>query len=377
MLKLYDLEPFLLARCFLDMNSTRTLNNILAMGSTSKTYYLVMNSDQFLKALDPDHPYEVKGKTIKEKFWSLRNCYVLKTEVFPGIIPPFEAFVNQDCVEIVSFQNGIQSFKLNEKRDECVLVESNAMDVEVPSQDQKRHVACGDGYLAINSGLDSKIHIFTSVGKRILATFEIENEIVRLDIKESKLYSYGREQANVFDLESLSKLDSIPMAPSICIGEKYTLHSRDPLQGDVYALKLDGSTIPFTFLPRIGGIDYRYLFSNEDHFIEVLVKCNTFEVSRIKDGVKTGIDAYVPEAYESDIYFHKERIIVLDNEKDFTRFFSYDTRSRTQSELLSLPFQRCYSSTLISTAQKIYYLRLILQDKELKFHLTTLQFGKI
>lgn len=393
MISLYNYEPALLARCLLGTTSIKTLNNALALCCTSKGYYTQIKTAAFFKGLvwvlDPYHPFLILNKTIdpnrsfKQNFWEMRNCSLVKTEIFTGMAF-YKAFANNEGVGVVSFNDGIQISELKENGKYHTLVASNAMDVELNSENR---VAFSDDYIAVSSGKDSKIYVFTAAEKALVVMYEIEEEVLDLKIAGDILYIKKSPWQFPEWIVCELKMHNAITAPNHffirCIGKDYLLY--DVSSGRVYAKDLDLSFDQSLEFKPSGDFGQCYFFPQDDHFIEVFNNCRVFDITKLsieeEQVQKTPISTKIQfQKYTDkdlkDVYFHQDRLIVTHDVKKSTSVSGYDTESGLEFELPSVPAD-VYKLDILCTAEKMYYLMLKQNKEKLELHLTTLNFGKI
>lgn len=384
MIDLYNFEPTLFARCLLDAASITTLNNALAIGATTKTCYMIINSNPFFRGLvyemDPNHPYfsskqEKEAGLLKHRFLALRDYFSWKTECISKV-PCGDPWVFEEGLELISYNNGIQSHPLK--------VNSTALDSRASTQ-----------YFAVTDG--SKVHVYTADRKECLISYEYEGEICQSTIHDHYLSVITRDVHSVcylvtYDLECLQEESFSIVLPGeyttpVCFGKDYLIYVESGAQDIAYAIPLFSEG---DWTQDVETEGFLYFFSSADHFIEVLFEGVYLGISQvcIENGhfVKTPMtkNFVIPRVSGSSIgavHFHNNRLFFSHEVPSLhTRLFSYDIELEKLKELTTVP--ECDEDTLmfpcfISAAEKVYYLTMKLESDEVTSQLTTLKFGKI
>lgn len=433
-------EPKLIAKCLVSDDVKAAFRGALALCCTSKVYQYIISSDpffrDFVELIDPQHPLfilmkESQGKTTQEasegegtsfrhKYFDLRNTFLQKNETFPGAIFA-EALASEDGVEVISFYDGIVSFKLKENSPfQSIKIPE---EMRIPPRQVYRESPCAarsEKFLAINLRCDSAIYIYTPGGENCLAKYEVEGEICQLTI-ESDLLCVVEQQPDgsrnlvAFNLDAPQQQDPVTIAlpkneklwpppRPICFGEEHLIYTQSLAEGNqVYALPLsclstaiDGSTLPW--IEGTSTDECRYMLPKGDHFIEVAFnECYICDISRVtitqegflKTEIAKGIVIASDEkTLRADVCFHNDRVFfAYDNLFGGTKIFSYDLESGRVAELMSSSqtASNCpFKPRFLKTATNIYYIIMGLGGHTpgtntcpIQGHLMTLTYGKI
>lgn len=409
--ELINVQPELVVKSILGSNSKEAIKNALLLSTTSKLFHKIINSHPFFEAfvtlmgsdyLLPQLNSMEGSNCFKLKYFDLRNLYLKNNETFPGTVFG-DAFVDEQGVEVVSFFNGIYSFKLieNLKFNPIVIPENMRVEPRVQWRTSP-FVARSRDYLAINDRSDSCVYIFKPDGKECLAKFEVAGELSQIAIVGNYLCTVSLgDTLNVFNLERPEEepfkltLPGNDQYPSICFGKEYFIYSETYLEENkLFALPLSclqkskSKELPWLLLTSDKGT--QYLFPLENDFIEVTFTgkfvCDISKISIENECIKKtpmAKDIVISEdskAWRTDVCFHDGRLVVAYEDMSETKLFSYDLLSEKLVKLPSIPAyaSNCpFSPRFLCMAEKIYYLLMSFNPGALQSNLSTFTFSKI
>jgi hypothetical protein len=345
--------------------------------------------------MEPNHPYfnlkrEKKEALLTHRFRELRGCFSHKLETFKGACGAPWAI--NEGLELISFNNGIQSTKLNK-----------GLEISTPSNFSFPRLGDrSDQYFVIN--FENKVHVYTADRNKCLKSYEFEEEVCQLTIQGSQLYVVERDlelvgYLTVINLEFLDQDSFSIVLPGeylepICFGKDHLIYIESFDEEDVaYALPLSVITnkVRESFSIRdVESDGFLYFFPEGNHFIEMQFCDDYFNVFRVyieadffrRETLAEKIS--IPNDSKSsieDVHFSNNRLFFsYENPGNETKLFSYDIECASLVELISLPEHdggQFFFPRFLSLAEKIYYISMKLESDEVTSHLTTLKFGKI
>lgn len=425
-----SIEPTLIAKCLIVDDFNITMNNVIALGCTSKANQGMIKTDLFFKKIveliDPNHPFfltvpENKQDTsFKQKCYELRNCFLKDIKEFSESFIG-EAYVGEEGIEVISWGKEILSLKLNNIliRKPTKIFEDIKFDHDTATQfineANAPYVARSERFLALNFPFDSTINVYEN--EILLAKFKVEGSISQLEIKDDFLYvlinsggyyNQGDAYIVVFNLKTalLSegpinkiRLFDHQIPSNFCHHMRFTNEyfifeqhlGRGPV---IHALPLtflqepqkQGKKLPW--ITKNTNSTHSRVLLNDDHLIEVREQKEKRGVFNIFKYVIQSNDFVITELAKDVVFYkdtdcfigfflYRDRLIFANEYQKTTHISYYDMLTEKVTELIDIPeltHWDVFPPRFLRTATKIYYL---VTTNYKKTVLATLTWGEI